>query len=210
MKRERVCIHVQLCAHLRWCSVALASLLERVDDKKWKGKEKVNVVAVDVGDWSQIIQTISSKLESTFPNLFNHFKLTSQTYDILSAPSATTPSYSTATFVTILFTISELFLQSRTETIKFLANLTQQCKPGCLLLIVESASLGMVKVGKSGAEYPLGMMLDHLMISDQDGVGWQVERKEESIWYRMPEGSGDCYPLPLENSRVMIRLYRKL
>ncbi|SCV71575.1 BQ2448_3163 [Microbotryum intermedium] len=200
--------------------IALASLLERVTD--WSNR--VEITAIDNSDWSDIIRRQSQGLFSSYPDTLSPDRLAIKFLqaDVLSALSAPEIPYAQAKLITILFTISELLLQARSTTLSLLAHLTQACQKGTLLLIVESAALAQIPIGTSGRSYPLGTLLDHALapprVSSKDrkegeskeGPKWEILRSEDSTWYRMPIGASDCYPLALENSRVVLRLYRKL
>ncbi|SGY62211.1 BQ5605_C007g04665 [Microbotryum silenes-dioicae] len=200
--------------------IALVSLLERVTD--WSNR--VEITAIDNSDWSEIIKQQSQALFSSYPETLSPERLAIKFLqaDVLTAFPTPDIPYAEAKLVTILFTISELLLQARSTTLSLLAYLTQACQKGTLLLIVESAALAQIPIGSSGRTYPLGTLLDHALAPPQvsskgrkegeaqEGPKWEIVRSEDSVWYRMPIGSSDCYPLALENSRVVLRLYRKL
>lgn len=126
----------------------------------------------------------------------------------------------------MLFTTAELLTASRPQTLAFLSSLTLQTKPGTLLLIVESAgSFSALAVGKEKT-FPLEFLLDFVLCvpglcafrvcqlltlmstfsaggKGGDDGGWEIVRKEESRWYRLPEGVNKAYPLRLENMRCV-------
>lgn len=103
--------------------------------------------------------------------------------------------YSSANLITILFTANELITASHSNAIAYFYTLTRMAKPGTLLLIVDSAgSYSEMKIPKSGKTYPMEFLLDYAFT-----VGWDCIRKEESKWYRLPEGLAEHYPLKLEN-----------
>lgn len=206
--------------------VAIGSLLSK-EGAKWKGRGKVEIVAVDNCDWSAVLAKQEEAMLAEW-GLRDHFNVVFQTADVLSdvplpstspstsiLPATSTPiDYGNAALVTLLFTVSELFLQSRVKTMALLHHISSLAQPDTLLLVVESASLAEIPIGNSGRTYPLGMMLDHALAEDKAGgkgkAQWEKLRGEESTWYRMPEGAAHAYPLKLENTRVVIRLYRKL
>ncbi|GAA6062840.1 hypothetical protein JCM10212_001846 [Sporobolomyces blumeae] len=144
-------------------------------------------------------------------------------------PSLDTPNFDfdltcrSLKLVTICFTITELLLQSRVSTLRFLSTLTSSAPRGLHLLIVEGASLAVIPIGTSGRTYPLGQLLDHALLGgggERDGQ-WDVVESHEGKWYRMPDGAEAVYNddvdegakkgtrVKLENSRVVLRLYRK-
>lgn len=196
--------------------IALTSLLERI--LEWK--DKIEILAIDSSDWSNVLQKQEQALfqhysETLSPSKLSiNFKQSDVLSDFNSIP------YSKARLITILFTISELLLQARTTTLTLLAHLTTETQPGTLLLIVESASLALIPIGSSGRTYPLGTLLDHALapptIRKVGGDGekvegkWKILRSQDSEWFRMPIGAKDCYPLQLENSRCLVRLYQRI
>lgn len=183
--------------------LALGSWLGEEEEEDLEGAVQVEILAVDSSDWSSILLSQKNALLASYPSL-NKFTVNFLQSDILS-PSSSIP-YSTAGLITLLFTISELFLQSRASTLSLLSSLTSQTQRGTLLLIIESASLSLIPIGNAGNLYPLGLLLDKALSEDKGrGEGerarWEVVEEEESKWYRMPQGSEGCYPLGLENSR---------
>ncbi|KAL8292188.1 hypothetical protein RQP46_001654 [Phenoliferia psychrophenolica] len=160
----------------------------------------VRITTYDSADWSSVLNTQVAALSAAAPTL--NLTLTPLTHDILSLPL---PSFPAApTLITLLFTASELFLQSRPATVALLAHLSQTCPSNTHLLVVESAALALVPVGKDGRTYPMETLLDHAL-----GKTWEIVDEQDKKWYRMPEGAADCYPLKLENTRVLLRLYKK-
>jgi len=124
--------------------------------------------------------------------------------------------------VTICFTITELLLQSRPSTLRFLSTLTASAPKNSYLLIIESASLALIPIGTSGRTYPLGQLLDHALCGRGEGEAeWEIVRSQEGKRFRMLEAAEDVYNrdveesgkgmhVKLENSRVVLRSYRKL
>jgi hypothetical protein len=124
-----------------------------------------------------------------------------------------TIKYSSADLITLLFTTAELLTASRPQTLSFLSHLTTSCAKGTLLLIVESAgSFSAMSVGAT--QFPLEFLLDLVLAGGKDGKngGWEIVEKEESRWWRLPEGVSKGYPLRLENMRCVsfpsFRLFR--
>lgn len=207
--------------------IAIGSLLSKVSEETWERKGRVEVVAVDNCDWSVVLKKQEDAMLDGWSALEGKFSVKFLQADILAFPTPSTEAststispvepiipYHEATLITLLFTISELFLQSRLTTLKLLAHITAQSKRNTLLLVVESASLGQIPIGTSGRSHALSTLLDYTLSEDKGSGGgaakWEKVREEESVWYRMPEGAASAYPLKLENSRVVIRLYRKL
>lgn len=221
--------------------LALGSLLSKVKEEEWNLKGRIEVIAVDNCDWSKVLKSQEEAMLDNYSDLEGQFKVSFLQSDILTSnspststltststststieptPSISSPSisnlpvpYEKASLITLLFTISELFLQSRLLTLQLLSTLSNSTQSGTLLLIVESASLAQVSIGNSGRTHALTTLLDYTLI--EDGIGgkrasWKKLREEESIWYRMPLGAEEFYPTKLENSRVIIRLYERL
>ena len=205
--------------------VALASLLSRfIGAEEGKGSSKVVVTAVDNCDWGAILSELETGMLEDFaglaatPTTPARFSVDFVQTDVLTSYNSPSTSpivnYATANLITILFTISELFLQSRPATVSLLNHMTASTIPGTLLLIVESASLAEIAIGTSGRTYPLGTLLDHTLCADKGLKGgdakWRCIEEEESVWYRMPEDAQEHYPLKLENTRVMIRMFKRV
>ena len=144
-----------------------------------------------------------------------------------AAPSSTSPtaaadalglpfSSPSLRLITICFTITELLLQSRLSTLRLLSTISRSAPSGTLLLIVESASLALIPLGKEGRTYPLGTLLDHALCGAQGDGAWDTVKSEDAKWYRMPDGADEVYNaggqgaiVKLENSRVVLRLFKK-
>jgi 25S rRNA (uracil2843-N3)-methyltransferase len=170
---------------------------------------------VDQSDWSAVLKQQEAALLAGYPSLGDRLSVRFQHSDILDPTASSLLPFPTASVITLLFTISELFLQSRSATLSLLSTITNQTRPGTLLIIVESASLGQIPIGTSGNTYPLGMLLDSALTqtkgrAEEDRAKWEILQEEENKWYRMPTGSEECYPLKLENSRVVSRVLRRL
>lgn len=194
--------------------IGLAAFLGEQEEDLW-ATGKVDVLAVDQSDWSSVLKQQEEALLAGYPSLGDRFSVNFQLANILDATATSTIPFATASVITLLFTISELFLQSRSATLSLLSTITAQARPGTLLIIVESASLGLIPIGTSGNTYPLGMLLDSALTqtkgrAEEDRAKWEILQEEENKWYRMPNGSEECYPLKLENSRVVSRVLRKL
>ncbi|KAL8283093.1 hypothetical protein RQP46_005871 [Phenoliferia psychrophenolica] len=161
----------------------------------------VRLTTYDRVNWSSVLEPQLAALSSAAPTLA--LTLSSHTHDILSLPLPSFPP--SPTLITLNFTASELFAQSRPATVALLSHLASTCPSGTRILIIESAALSLIPVGKDGRTYPMGTLVDHAL-----GKAWEVVREEENQWHRLPEGVAECYPLKLENSRVFLRLYEKV
>lgn len=111
--------------------------------------------------------------------------------------------------VTLLFTLNELYTGGGIgKTTKFLKNLGQALAPGSLVLVVDSpGSYSEAALGKEKKRYPMQWLLDHTLLeTETPGYSWEKLQSDDSIWFRLPEGLS--YPIPLENMRYQIHLYR--
>ncbi|KAI1273489.1 hypothetical protein F5Y07DRAFT_376617 [Xylaria sp. FL0933] len=141
------------------------------------------------------------------------------------------------TLITLLFTLNELYTTSGIKrTTSFLRLLSALAVPGTLLLVIDSpGSYSEAAVGKEAKRYPTQWLLDHTLIpppsnprrqksggnadeddgGDDDGAGngvrsssvkWEKLESHDSVWFRVAEGLR--YPIPLENMRYQMHLYR--
>ncbi|EAQ90717.1 hypothetical protein CHGG_02652 [Chaetomium globosum CBS 148.51] len=132
------------------------------------------------------------------------------TFDKDSFPSllGTTPL-----LVTILFTLNELFATSGIgKPTTFLLNLTATIPFGSLLLVVDSpGSYSETTVGKEAKRYPMHWLLDEILLRTEpenlNGRRWVKIKSHESVWFRLASEGLD-YPIPLENMRYQMHLYR--
>jgi len=123
--------------------------------------------------------------------------------------------------LTLLFTLNELYTTSIGKTTAFLLKMTMAAKPGSLLLVVDSpGSYSQTNIGTEAKKYPMSWLLDHTLLEAQnnktarkDGekeipTSWVKLVSEDSKWFRMPENLR--YPIPLENMRYQMHLYRRV
>ncbi|KAF5003373.1 hypothetical protein FDECE_10079 [Fusarium decemcellulare] len=111
--------------------------------------------------------------------------------------------------LTLLFTLNELYTDGGIgKTTKFLKNLGQVLAGGSLVLVVDSpGSYSEAALGKEKKRYPMQWLLDHTLLeTDTPGYSWDKLQSDDSIWFRLPEGLS--YPIPLENMRYQMHLYR--
>ncbi|KAF5533936.1 hypothetical protein FNAPI_12535 [Fusarium napiforme] len=111
--------------------------------------------------------------------------------------------------LTLLFTLNELYTTAGIgKTTKFLKNLGQVLASDSLVLVVDSpGSYSEAALGKEKKRYPMQWLLDHTLIeTETPGYSWEKLQSDDSIWFRLPEGLS--YPIPLENMRYQMHLYR--
>lgn len=120
--------------------------------------------------------------------------------------------------VTLLFTLNELFtLGGVGKTTAFLLGLTSVLPRGSLLLVVDSpGSYSETTVGKEAKRYPMQWLMDRILLRAEDGdeedgeevtPAWSKVEEKESVWFRL--GQGLRYPIPLEDMRYQMHLYRR-
>ncbi|BGP26596.1 hypothetical protein Rt10032_c11g4459 [Rhodotorula toruloides] len=215
--------------------VALGGVLGTAAVDAEQRRPRVRVKAVDQGSWSVLLGKMGGGLREEWPQLAlqdaaldvdfvqGDVLSSSKAYTLqadTSAPSQPSPlvdfSSPSLRLITICFTISELLLQSRISTLRFLSHISQSAPSSTRLLIVESASLALIPLGKEGRTYPLGQLLDHALCGSEGKSGaWRIVKSDDAKWYRMPEGAEEVYNegkgahVKLENSRVVLRLYEK-
>lgn len=182
---------------------------------------------LDSAPWSAPISALTTTLTTpSLPSLPpflppSHFTTSFLHADALTSPLPLTPN-SPPVLITLLFTLNELFTAAGVgATTKFLLGLTGQVAGGTLLLVVDSpGSYSETKVGASegeGRAYPMGWLVDRILLGGE-GEGrprWEKVEERGSEWFRLPEGGGGKtpgggleYPIPLENMRYQLHLYR--
>ncbi|KAI0142260.1 hypothetical protein GGR57DRAFT_394732 [Xylariaceae sp. FL1272] len=157
-----------------------------------------------------------------------------------TSPHSTSQTSTSPLLITILFTLNELYTISGIKaTTSFLRLLTSLVPAGTLLLVVDSpGSYSEAAVGKEAKKYPMQWLLHHTLMpaprkrastsksegkdQGEDGEEERISKEEEkeeaykwerlethdSVWFRVAEGLR--YPIPLENMRYQMHLYRAL
>ncbi|KAI0538810.1 hypothetical protein GGR58DRAFT_278561 [Xylaria digitata] len=126
--------------------------------------------------------------------------------------------------ITLLFTLNELYTTSGIKrTTSFLRLLSALAPRDTLLLVIDSpGSYSEAAVGREAKRYPMQWLLDHTLVPPapnprkpgdgrEDGgqgpdVRWEKIESHDSVWFRVAEGLR--YPIPLENMRYQMHLYR--
>lgn len=115
--------------------------------------------------------------------------------------------------VTLLFTLNELFTGGGVgKTTTFLLMLASTLPVGSLLLVVDSpGSYSETTVGKEAKRYPMAWLLDKILTGTTEGENererWEKVESKDSVWFRL--GGELRYPIPLEDMRYQMHLYRK-
>ncbi|KAI9830870.1 MAG: hypothetical protein M1826_004299 [Phylliscum demangeonii] len=182
---------------------------EQEQEKEEEDEALLSIDIIDRGDWASILQALLRQTTRT---------------------TTTTTTTTTADLVTLMFTLNELYATSRTQTTQMLLALRRLLTPGALLLVVDSpGTYSTVTLAGAGAAaspatapantYPMHWLLDRTLLSstddelerdtDMDGErpSWSKVLQDESRWFRLPDGLR--YPIPLENTRYQMHLYRR-
>ena len=205
------------------------------DTPQESSTDPLEVHLVDIGPYAPLMDRFA---ESTIPRLVTASDAITGTFhqtDILS-PSAEPllrsllhrDSSAPPPIVTLLFTLTELFIQSRPATVAFLQKMTILAPRGTLFLIVDAANeeASAVSVGKEGRSWSLATVMDGVLCAmptqttaaaaedtpapgTRSRAAWKKLEAEDSKWFRLREGLQEHYPIKLENARYWLRLYRR-
>lgn len=164
----------------------------------------LHVTLVDSAPWDSIVSEVQDGLRGQWHVASQCFSSCFVRSDILEDyASLELPDQNV---ITLLFTTNELLTSSKSKTIALLGHLSHVCTSGTLLIVAESAgSYSEVNVGAK--TYPLDLILDQ-SLAGKNGA-WSIISQESSRWYRFAEQSQQHYPMPLENMRMMVRVYTK-
>lgn len=187
--------------------------LTKVDEADASKTASLDVVAVDIADWSSVIDRLEKTMVSSnvpTPRSSKHqppltgsnaseggLSVSFTKTDVLTisesdlnevfhgtAPAITPPSL----LVTLMFTLNELFSTSMAKTTGLLLRMTEMLPPGAVLLVVDSpGSYSTLKLGKDGVaqerNYPMKFLLDHTLLSVAEGK-WEQVLSQDSRWWR--------------------------
>ena len=209
--------------------VAWAGFMKYLERSSIRGMEGLEVVAIDIANWTPVIETLYTSI-TTAPPISKYASAAAQTanvglldpatfvvrshqFDVLNTNfSILSPLIEDACFITIMFTLNELYSTSMSLTQQFLLQLTVCVQPGTLLLIGDSpGSYSTVSMAGNEKRYPMQWLLDHTLLrvgTKGEESRWEKLREEESRWWRMREELK--YPIELENMRFQLHLYRRL
>ncbi|TVY55781.1 25S rRNA (uridine(2843)-N(3))-methyltransferase [Lachnellula cervina] len=200
---------------------------------------KVNLLLLDIAQWEDVVYQLhnglakppllskyaSAAAKATNPSLLTDgdMSTTFRSQDVLET---TQDQFNDLLgkgpmLLTLLFTLNELYTTSIGKTTAFLLKMTMAAKPGSLLLVVDSpGSYSQTNIGTEAKKYPMSWLIDHTLLEAQnskavteDGekkvpASWVKLVSEDSKWFRMPEDLR--YPIPLENMRYQMHLYRRV
>jgi len=188
-----------------------------------------SVTLVDSAAWGGVVESLAAAL-TTPPPLSQYasaaaraanrpmaqpglFSATFVQQDALDLDESTLkPLITGPLLVTILFTLNELFTSSGLgKTTRFLLAVTAAVPIGSLVLVVDSpGSYSATSIGKEAKRYPMQWLLDRIMQGTQaepvSGKRWVKVESHDSLWFRLADKLD--YPIPLENMRYQMHLYR--
>lgn len=188
----------------------------------------LDVLNIDIAAWHKVVEDLDrrittplvlSKYASAAAKAANSAFLPADTLnvqfkqqDVLEMePSETAALLGNMDFVTVLFTLNELYTASVPKAQRLLLDVTSAMQPGTYLLVVDSpGSYSSVMINGTEKKYPMQWLLDHTLL-DEDRTtktaNWEKLVSDESRWFRVPKGLK--YPIELENMRYQIHLYRR-
>ena len=192
-----------------------------------------HLTLLDSGPWSPIVTTLQDAILS--PSQLSKYASSAakaSNKPLVSPPNTLTTSFTQQDvlsfdlhslrqaigtqrlLVALMFTLNELYTSGGIgPTTTFLKTLGEALPDGSMLLVVDSpGSYSEAKVGKDKEtekkkKYPMQWLLHHTLVEiEHEGYKWERLESEESVWFRLSEGLR--YPIPLENMRYQIHLYR--
>lgn len=183
-----------------------------VSNRNFKGTMNVNII--DIANWDDILDRLRAEISKKWlyqEDRSDRFSVKFQNRDALKLDD--NKELGELDLITVLFTANELFTEQRAATMLFLQRLSQHCKPGCKLLIVESAGSYSHITLTSGKKFPIQFLLDTVLIGSSTQApkkhheqgSWSLLAHDDSTWYRNDQN--DMYALKLENMRFFYRLY---
>lgn len=191
------------------------------DEKSKPGK--LNITAIDIADWSSIVNRLYSSLTTTPPVP----KYASMSAQALNMPLVDPDAYEVrflkqdvlkieegkmqalltdATIVTLMFTLNELYSTSISATTNLLLSMTSILKSGSLLLVVDSpGSYSTINLGKVSAEddsspqkkYPMQWLLDHTLL-EAATINTDQGKPQEKQWEKLYSHDSTWFRLPAE------------
>jgi 25S rRNA (uracil2843-N3)-methyltransferase len=193
---------------------------------------RFSITAIDIADWSSVLSKLNTAIveppalspyASAAKRDANRALLDSQRFsvdfkqqDILEcAEDELTLLLGNVSFVTVMFTLNELFSTSIAKTTSLLLKLTEAAKAGTWLLVVDSpGSYSEVTLGaeETPKRYPMKWLLDHTLqqVAGTNSTGnskWKKLVEDDSRWFRIIDHLR--HPIELESMRYQIHLYQR-
>lgn len=182
---------------------------------------KLNITAIDVADWSSIMDMLYSCIISNPPlptcasttaqitgtSLVdrNACKMLFLKQDVLKMDGDhMRATFKNARLVTLMFTLNELYSTSISATTNLLLSMTSILEPGSLLLVVDSpGSYSTVGLGRTSPKnsdstekkYPMQWLLDHTLL-DAATIGGSKEEVGQKQWEKLHSNDSTWFRLP--------------
>ncbi|KXX83134.1 hypothetical protein MMYC01_200364 [Madurella mycetomatis] len=191
-----------------------------------------SITLLDSGPWANVVSQLTAGL-TTPPPLSKYASSAAKLSNTaMVSPSRLNPTFfqhDALTFgneglgallghspllITVLFTLNEIFTTNGIgKTTAFLLDLTSSTPVGSLLLVVDSpGSYSEASVGKDAKRYPMQWLLDRIMLGTRrdpvNGRRWAKLESQDSVWFRLAGPEALDYPIPLENMRYQMHLYK--
>ncbi|KAJ2309894.1 hypothetical protein IWW52_002371 [Coemansia sp. RSA 2704] len=159
--------------------------------------QPISVHSQDYADWSSILQSLETAVQYKWrvPHMSYSFSLG----NLLSISPELEAHIARSQLVTAMFVFNELFVD-KANAMNFVRTIVRCLQPNAYFLLVDSAgSFSSVKVGSNS--YMAYMFFDSLAAYFEPVI------QEDSKWFRHKPALE--YPLPVENMRYFVRLYRR-
>ncbi|KAJ1730235.1 hypothetical protein LPJ61_003125 [Coemansia biformis] len=153
----------------------------------------------DYADWSAILQSLESAVRYKWSITEDLVSYAFSVGNLLEMEAEMEAHIGGAQLVTAMFVFNELFAD-KGNAIKFVKTLVAHMRPGSHFLLVDSAG-SFSSVSVAGKEYMSYMFFDSLRQFFEPVIS------EDSSWFRHARALN--YPLPVENMRYFVRLYRR-
>ncbi|KAF3353659.1 Alpha-galactosidase 6 [Verticillium dahliae VDG1] len=173
---------------------------------------------VDSAPWGPVATNAALVDPGLLSSAFTHDNALTMSRNQLAGRLGTANGDGTPLLVTLLFTLNELYTTGGIgKTTAFLMNLTATVPEGSLLLVLDSpGSYSEAAVGKESKKYPMHWLMDHCLLKPEQresaqstgGRYWEKIDSQDSVWFRLSESV--TYPIPLENMRYQLHLYRAI
>lgn len=192
-------------------------------------QQRFHIDLVDMADWTAVIQRLRaglthppelSKYASQAKKDANKALISGSMLDVdfhqLDALSpmetkqdSLTSLLEKADLVTFMFTLNELYSTSLSATKTLLNSITSSVRSGSILLVVDSpGSYSSVSLNGAKKTYPMQWLLDHTLLGSQgEGTEWKKVTGDDSRWFRLSKELR--YPIPLEDMRFQMHVYRR-
>ncbi|KAJ2807196.1 hypothetical protein H4R21_000569, partial [Coemansia helicoidea] len=164
------------------------------------GSGPLTIHSQDYADWSATLQALEGAVRYKWGLAADAVSYAFSMGNLLDMSAEMTRSIARAQLVTAMFVFNELLTDKR-SAIKFVRTLVDSTRPGAYFLLVDSAG-SFSSISVAGTEYMSYMFFDSL------GRFFEPVLSEDATWFRHARGL--CYPLPVENMRYFIRLYRRI